>query len=133
MINFDLPDEPESYVHRIGRTGRNGASGKAITLYDPAEEASKFKAVERVTRMRLPLADSPIDLSSLPARAANSDQRPPRREGGNGAPGKKPHRGQSAGKPREARGEKVWSNDAGAPANKRPFRRNKKGFGAKAA
>ncbi|MBB3234304.1 ATP-dependent RNA helicase RhlE [Phyllobacterium endophyticum] len=133
VINFDLPDEPESYVHRIGRTGRNGASGKAITLYDPAEEASKFKAVERVTRMRLPLADSPIDLSSLPARAANSDQRPPRREGGNGAPGKKPHRGQSAGKPREARGEKVWSNDAGAPANKRPFRRNKKGFGAKAA
>ncbi|ECE6962110.1 DEAD/DEAH box helicase, partial [Salmonella enterica subsp. enterica] len=59
VINFDLPDEPESYVHRIGRTGRNGASGNAITLYDPAEEASKFKAVERVTRMRLPLADSP--------------------------------------------------------------------------
>jgi ATP-dependent RNA helicase RhlE len=133
VINFDLPDEPESYVHRIGRTGRNGASGKAITLYDPAEEASKFKAVERVTRMRLPMADSPIDLSSLPARAANSDQRPPRREGGNGAPGKKPHRGQSAGKPREPRGEKVWSNDAGAPAQKRPFRRNKKGFGARAA
>ena len=77
--------------------------------------------------------DSPIDLSSLPARAANSDQRPPRREGGNGAPGKKPHRGQSAGKPREPRGEKVWSNDAVAPAQKRPFRRNKKGFGAKAA
>ena len=86
VINFDLPDEPESYVHRIGRTGRNGASGSAITLYDPAEESVKLKAVERVTRMRLPMADSPIDLSSLPARAANSDQRPPRREGGSGAP-----------------------------------------------
>ncbi|PSH66496.1 MULTISPECIES: DEAD/DEAH box helicase [Phyllobacterium] len=136
VINFDLPDEPESYVHRIGRTGRNGASGSAITLYDPAEESSKLKAVERVTRMRLPMHDSPIDLSSLPARAANSDQRPPRREGGTGAPGKKPHRGQSAGsgKPREARGEKIWSNDGGAPAQKRPFRRNKrKSFGAKAA
>ncbi len=136
VINFDLPDEPESYVHRIGRTGRNGASGSAITLYDPAEESSKLKAVERVTRMRLPMHDSPIDLSSLPARAANSDQRPPRREGGSGAPGKKPHRGQSAGsgKPREARGEKIWSNDGGAPAQKRPFRRNKrKSFGAKAA
>ncbi|MEK1889367.1 MAG: DEAD/DEAH box helicase [Phyllobacterium sp.] len=134
VINFDLPDEPESYVHRIGRTGRNGASGSAITLYDPAEESVKLKAVERVTRMRLPMADSPIDLSSLPARAANSDQRPARREGGNGAPGKKPHRGQSSGKPREARGEKVWSNDGGAPAQKRPFRRNKRrSFGAKAA
>ena len=41
VINFDLPDEPESYVHRIGRTGRNGASGSAITLYDPAEESFK--------------------------------------------------------------------------------------------
>ncbi|MET3647098.1 ATP-dependent RNA helicase RhlE [Phyllobacterium ifriqiyense] len=137
VINFDLPDEPESYVHRIGRTGRNGASGNAITLYDPAEEGSKFKAVERVTRMRLPMADSPVDLSSLPARAANSDQRPPRREGGNsGAPAKskKPHRGQPAGgKPREPRSEKIWSNDGGAPAQKRPFRRNKKGFGSKAA
>ena len=134
VINFDLPDEPESYVHRIGRTGRNGASGNAITLYDPAEEASKFKAVERVTRMRLPLADSPIDLSSLPARVASNDQRPARREGGNGAPAKKPHRGQAPGKPREPRGEKVWSNDGGAPAQKRPMRRNKrKSFGAKAA
>ncbi|MBA8880841.1 ATP-dependent RNA helicase RhlE [Phyllobacterium myrsinacearum] len=134
VINFDLPDEPESYVHRIGRTGRNGASGNAITLYDPAEEASKFKAVERVTRMRLPMADSPIDLSSLPARVASNDQRPARREGGNGAPAKKPHRGQGAGKPREARGEKVWSNDGGSPEQKRPFRRNKrKSFGAKAA
>ncbi|UGX88006.1 DEAD/DEAH box helicase [Phyllobacterium meliloti] len=134
VINFDLPDEPESYVHRIGRTGRNGASGNAITLYDPAEEASKFKAVERVTRMRLPLADSPIDLSTLPARVASNDQRPARHEGGNGAPGKKPHRGQAPGKPREPRGEKVWSNDGGAPAQKRPFRRAKrKSFGAKAA
>ncbi|MRG57261.1 DEAD/DEAH box helicase [Phyllobacterium sp. SYP-B3895] len=134
VINFDLPDEPESYVHRIGRTGRNGASGSAITLYDPAEESVKLKAVERVTRMRLPMADSPVDLSSLPARAANSDQRPPRREGGSGAPGKKPHRGQAASKPREARGEKIWSNDGGAPAQKRPFRRNKRrSFGAKAA
>ncbi|MGN8021832.1 DEAD/DEAH box helicase [Phyllobacterium sp. 22229] len=134
VINFDLPDEPESYVHRIGRTGRNGASGSAITLYDPAEEASKFKAVERVTRMRLPVADSPVDLSSLPARVASNDQRPPRREGGNGAPAKKPHRGQAPGKPREPRGEKIWSNDGGAPAQKRPMRRNKrKSFGAKAA
>ena len=37
VVNFDLPDEAESYVHRIGRTGRNGADGVAITLCDPSE------------------------------------------------------------------------------------------------
>ena len=52
VVNFDLPDEAESYVHRIGRTGRNGADGVAITLCDPSE-ASKLRAVERVIRKRL--------------------------------------------------------------------------------
>ncbi|MCX8282563.1 DEAD/DEAH box helicase [Phyllobacterium sp. 0TCS1.6C] len=134
VINLDLPDEPESYVHRIGRTGRNGASGNAITLYDPAEEGSKFKAVERVTRLRLPVVDSPVDLASLPARAANNDQRPARRDAPKPASAKKPHRGQGngSGKPRQESGEKIWSND-GAPAQKRPFRRNRKSFGNKAA
>ena len=55
VVNFDLPDEAESYVHRIGRTGRNGASGAAITLCDPTEN-SKLRAVERIIRMRLPVA-----------------------------------------------------------------------------
>ncbi len=55
VINFDLPDEAESYVHRIGRTGRNGQSGIAITFCDPAEKA-KLKSVERVIRMRLKVA-----------------------------------------------------------------------------
>ena len=54
VVNFDLPDEAESYVHRIGRTGRNGADGIAITLCDPSEGA-KLRAVERVIRMRLPV------------------------------------------------------------------------------
>ena len=55
VVNFDLPDEAESYVHRIGRTGRNGADGIAITLCDPAESA-KLRAVERIIRMKLPIA-----------------------------------------------------------------------------
>ena len=54
VVNFDLPDEAESYVHRIGRTGRNGAAGEAITLCDPSE-AAKLRQVERVIRMRLPV------------------------------------------------------------------------------
>ncbi len=54
VVNFDLPDEAESYVHRIGRTGRNGQDGVAVTLVDPAENA-KLRQVERIIRMKLPV------------------------------------------------------------------------------
>lgn len=52
VINFDLPDEPESYVHRIGRTGRNGASGTALTLVAP-DEMKKLRAIEKLTGVKL--------------------------------------------------------------------------------
>jgi ATP-dependent RNA helicase RhlE len=52
VINYDLPDEAESYVHRIGRTARNGADGIAITLCAP-DERNKLRAVEKLTRTRL--------------------------------------------------------------------------------
>jgi ATP-dependent RNA helicase RhlE len=52
VINYELPDEAESYVHRIGRTARNGADGVAITLCAP-EERDKLRAVEKLTRTRL--------------------------------------------------------------------------------
>ena len=52
IINYDLPDEPENYVHRIGRTARNGADGIAITLCAP-DEMKKLRAVEKVTRTTL--------------------------------------------------------------------------------
>lgn len=48
VINYDVPVEPESYVHRIGRTGRAGNSGRAITLVAPADELS-MRAIERLT------------------------------------------------------------------------------------
>jgi len=52
VVNYDLPDEPESYVHRIGRTGRNGADGTAVTLCAP-DEVKKLRAVEKITRTSL--------------------------------------------------------------------------------
>ncbi|MFT3973754.1 MAG: DEAD/DEAH box helicase [Amaricoccus sp.] len=58
VINYDLPDEAESYVHRIGRTGRNGAAGIAVTLCAP-DEVDKLRAVEKITRTRLLSADVP--------------------------------------------------------------------------
>lgn len=46
VINYDLPNEPESYVHRIGRTARAGASGNAVSLCDPSE-LPHLRAIER--------------------------------------------------------------------------------------
>jgi ATP-dependent RNA helicase RhlE len=48
VINYDVPVEPEAYVHRIGRTGRAGKVGRAITLVTPVEELS-MRAIERLT------------------------------------------------------------------------------------
>jgi ATP-dependent RNA helicase RhlE len=49
VINFELPVEPESYVHRIGRTARAGASGVALSFCEP-EERDTLRAIERLTR-----------------------------------------------------------------------------------
>jgi ATP-dependent RNA helicase DeaD len=65
VVNFDVPGEPEAYVHRIGRTGRAGRSGEAITFVAP-HERRKLRAIEKTTRqhleeMRIP---SPRDVSA---------------------------------------------------------------------
>lgn len=52
VINFDLPDNPESYIHRIGRTGRAGKTGTAISLIQPMERR-KLKQIERQVRQVL--------------------------------------------------------------------------------
>ncbi|MEJ7622682.1 MAG: DEAD/DEAH box helicase [Pyrinomonadaceae bacterium] len=48
VINYDIPEAPEDYVHRIGRTGRAGNKGRAITLFTLAEESS-MRAIEKLT------------------------------------------------------------------------------------
>lgn len=52
VINFEIPNEPESYVHRIGRTGRAGAAGIALSFCDPSERTF-LRDIERLTRARL--------------------------------------------------------------------------------
>ena len=56
VFNYELPDTPEAYVHRIGRTARAGASGQAISLCDNAER-SLLRAIEKITRQTLPVID----------------------------------------------------------------------------
>jgi ATP-dependent RNA helicase RhlE len=56
VVNFELPDVPESYVHRIGRTARAGAQGIAISFCD-AEERGQLRDIERLTRQAIPAED----------------------------------------------------------------------------
>jgi len=56
VINFDLPNEPECYVHRIGRTGRAGADGKAYS-FCAADERNILRSIERLTRIKAGVMD----------------------------------------------------------------------------
>lgn len=58
VINFDLPDQAEDYVHRIGRTGRAGHSGKAISFACP-DQKKDLQMIERLIRIRLPIKEHP--------------------------------------------------------------------------
>jgi ATP-dependent RNA helicase RhlE len=67
VINFDLPNVAESYVHRIGRTGRAGASGSAISFCEPGER-QLLVAIERFIRGRIPVVNAPaVAAASAPA------------------------------------------------------------------
>ena len=60
VINFELPNVPESYVHRIGRTARAGAGGAAISLCDGAERAF-LRDIERLIRAKVPAMTAPAE------------------------------------------------------------------------
>ncbi len=68
VINFDLPNIPETYVHRIGRTGRAGASGTALSFCD-VEEVPYLKDIQKLTKQLVPVIEDhpyPADLSRPP-------------------------------------------------------------------
>ena len=65
VVNFDLPDVPETYVHRIGRTARAGADGISLAFCDRAER-TLLRDIEKLTRQRL----TPVELTSLGSRQA---------------------------------------------------------------
>jgi len=73
VINFDLPENAEDYVHRIGRTGRAGMSGKAISFCLP-DQGSKVREIERLTRLYLPISDLPQLEMEPKSKSDNSDR-----------------------------------------------------------
>jgi ATP-dependent RNA helicase RhlE len=74
VINFDLPEVADDYVHRIGRTGRAERSGKAISFAQP-DQGDMVSAIERVTRKQIPMNRVPQDLPrvQLPAHRPERD------------------------------------------------------------
>ena len=90
VFNYELPHEPESYVHRIGRTARNGTEGIAISLCDP-EEKSRLRSIERLLKQTIPVA-API------AIAANDDRFRTGQPEGRNSEGGRPEGGRPDGK-----------------------------------
>ena len=84
VVNFDLPNVPETYVHRIGRTARAGAEGVAISLIAGAEEMGYLRDIERLIRITLPREDrrTPGSRDAAPVPS----QRPAQHRGGRSAP-----------------------------------------------
>jgi ATP-dependent RNA helicase RhlE len=125
VVNFELPNVPEDYVHRIGRTGRAGCCGSAVSLVD-REELQSLRGIERLIKRDIPVVevDSFVPPAHLPAeaprpsrnaqgqrrnngpRTTGTDFRQQPRDGQKNKPrnpqqhGQQPHNGQHAAKPR---------------------------------
>jgi ATP-dependent RNA helicase RhlE len=105
VINFELPNEPESYVHRIGRTARAGAGGAAVSFCDPAERAY-LRDIERLIQRPLTVVgDGP---EAIGPETAPENPRGNGRQNGRHNGGRKPSGGAGIkrGKRRGGRGRK---------------------------
>ncbi|HHS7810503.1 DEAD/DEAH box helicase [Pseudomonas putida] len=120
VVNFELPNVDEDYVHRIGRTGRAGRSGEAISLVAPDEE-KLLKSIERMTKQKIADGDlMGFDASTIEAEKPEVRERPdmrnprnsrgPRGDGpnGGGGGGGRKDKGKDKGKEKPAgeRGER---------------------------
>ncbi|MFB9326682.1 DEAD/DEAH box helicase [Paenibacillus aurantiacus] len=116
VINFNLPNIPETYVHRIGRTGRAGLSGTAISFCE-TEEIPYLKDIEKVTKKKVPVvADHPFPMTGeTPAAAPQPNVAQNARKGGRpqAQAGGANHSGQGKQQPRQGGGQQT-----GASGNK---------------
>lgn len=79
VFNFDLPNTPEDYVHRIGRTGRAGCEGRAIS-FSNIEEKEYVKSIEKLTRKTIPVVDGhPFPMTVFEVVPKETKKRPERR------------------------------------------------------
>ena len=100
VINYELPNEPETYVHRIGRTARAGAAGDSVSFCS-AEERDFLRDIERLIRKSIPVDTQHGYHSETARQATGAAARPPPRHGGGGGGGRGGHgRPQRSGPPR---------------------------------
>jgi ATP-dependent RNA helicase RhlE len=98
VVNYELPNVPESYVHRIGRTGRAGFSGKAIAFCD-AEEKAYLKTIQKLIGQEIPVIDNheyPLLIHHVEPKTQQRNQsRPPRQNSNNPRANNAPNNQQS--------------------------------------
>ena len=131
VVNFDLPNIPESYVHRIGRTARAGKEGIAISLCS-REERGWLRDIERLTRTPIRKIDAPEATPEERARAAARPAEPERAERPQGGGGRGRFGGNRAGGggggfggnrgPRPDNGPRPAQAQAAAPGGQAPRR-----------
>ena len=119
VINFEIPNIPETYVHRIGRTGRAGAEGIAISFCNEEDERTYLRDIQRLIRKEVPLDTDQDYHNPLPPIPLDSGRSGGGRPGGQG-PGKnktgrnrKGHGGQ--GKRRRPQGDHGGPRGQGGP------------------
>jgi ATP-dependent RNA helicase RhlB len=98
VINWDLPEDAEDYVHRIGRTARAGAAGKAISLVDEAS-ALRIEPIEKFIAQKIPVewAEDDLFVPELPTEPGERRARRPLPRGRGGRPGARRPRGGTPG------------------------------------
>lgn len=116
VINFDLPNVPEQYVHRIGRTARAGAGGMAIS-FCARDERAFLRDIERLTKQQVPVQDHPLALAApvdgertpgagrARSKPQGQSQRPKSAQGQKPNGGQRPNGGQKPDRPQRARPE----------------------------
>jgi superfamily II DNA/RNA helicase len=118
VFNFDVPHHPDDYVHRIGRTGRAGLTGTAITLVAPIDSKSVV-AIERLMGMPIPSMSGPVaaPVSESPQAAAQttSQEQPARPERNERPQGQRNH-----ARPPRQRHERQPERSADRPPQQRP-------------
>ena len=126
VVNFELPNVDEDYVHRIGRTGRAGRSGEAISLVAPDEE-KLLKSIERMTKQKIADGDlMGFDASAVEAEKPEVRERPDVRNPRNarGPRGDGPNGGGGGGG-RKDKGKDKGGKDKPAARGDRPAREQK--------
>ena len=122
VYNYDLPNVPDNYVHRIGRTARAGKDGAAIAFCAP-DEMGELIAIQKVMKIRIPVASGrPWEDSEIPDK--------PKQTRGRGRGGR-PSGGGSGGRPQGGGGGAGGGTPAGKPGGGARRRRSGGGGGGK--